>query len=260
MPGAAVLMLLAGYAQPMPQEKPKDDGAHRAAGASSGGIRTDRLKPGHLKLWRAVERIAMAADHEGRPVRPTLHSLWQWAGSSPRPIYVEMTDHSDAEQCSAAEFLIEDPGREPEEWTAVIRLNLRVIEAASARRWFDGHSCQVSLAGLGREERCAGLAGHELMHAYLAFEDADYARLLRDYKREAMAYYLDRKTRSAAVSTRDPEFRSRLERLQSMMERLEAPTGVIEMDLWHELMPLPLPGGDQGAPLPAVKGNKAPVR
>ena len=130
--------------------------------------------------------------------------------------------------------MIEDPGREQQSWIAAIRLNLSITQAASAKRWIDGRDQPTSLEGVGRNERCAGFYGHELVHAFLIFENPGYARLYQEYKRETAAYYLARKSMTAKEYGNDPEIQKRMQRLQSLMDQLEEPANSVESDRMPE--------------------------
>src|SRR5213593_216737 len=59
------------------------------------GIRTDRLSPRQLRVWRAIEAIVFAKDGSGRLSHPKLHSLWQWAETSGHVIYVQLVEPRD---------------------------------------------------------------------------------------------------------------------------------------------------------------------
>jgi hypothetical protein len=225
---AAVFMFLAVSTQSPAQET--------QAKAAPPGIRTDRLIPGHLKIWRAIERIALEVNRDGRPVRPTLHSLWQWAQKSRHAIYVEMDGH-EAFHHSAGAFTIEDFNQEPQSWTAVIRLNLSIIQAADAiKKRTEGSNRSISLREVGRNERCAIIVGHELVHASLILENPQYARLYQECEREMAAYYLAGGM-AAKEYGNNLEMEKRLKRLQSLMDQLEAPADSVEMELWREVVP-----------------------
>jgi len=209
-----------------------------ATGAANGtGIRTDRLNAGHRKIWQGVERILAEMDRDGQPIHPRLHSLWQWAQQSRHAIFVEMVDHEDALHCSAGEFTIENSDQEPQNWTAVIRLNLSIIRDASAKEWIDGSSRFTSLLGTGRNARCAAFFGHELVHASLILQDPAYARLYHDFKEETAAYYAARGSMTAKEYGNHPEMRRLMSRLQSLMDQLEAPVNAVEVELWRGLIP-----------------------
>ncbi len=212
-------------------------GVAAAAGTVSTGIRTDRLKPGHIRIWKAIEKVILAVDREGRPVRPALHRLLQWAKESEHAIYVEMFDHEDANFCSAAEFIIENSGQDQRCWTAAIRFNLSVIQAAGAKVWVDGNRREISLRGIGRNVRCAGFLGHELIHASLILENPEHARLYQEYERATIAYYSARALMSANQFGKDPAMQGHMKRMKTLLDQLEAPADAVEMELWRELVP-----------------------
>jgi hypothetical protein len=165
------------------------------------------------------------------------HRLWQWAQKSRHAIYVEMIDHEDTLHCSAAEFDIENPGRETQEWTVVIHLNLSVIQSASAKKWIDGSSRSSSLLGVGRNARCAGFLAHELMHASLVLEDPEYARLYLQYKEAAAGYSRARSGMGAAQWATHPDMRRQVLRIQDLMDRIETPVKKVEAEFWRGLIP-----------------------
>jgi len=227
---AAAFMFLAVSPQSPAQET--------QAKAVPHGIRTDRLKPGHLKIWKAIERIALEVNRDGRPVRPTFHSLWQWAQKSRHTIYVEMDDH-EVFHHSAGVFTIEDFNQELQSWTASIRLNLSIIQVADKiKKRIDGSNRSISLGEVGRNARCAIIVGHELAHASLILENPQYARLYQECERETAAYYLAGGM-AAKEYGNNLEMQKRLKRLQSLMDQLEAPADSVEVELWREIVPGP---------------------
>lgn len=147
-----------------------------------------------------------------------------------------MDDH-EALHHNAGAFTIEDFSQELQNWTAVIRLNLSIIKAAAAiKKRIDGSHQSISLREVGRNERCAIIFGHELTHAYLILENPQYARLYQECEREMAAYYLAGGM-VATESGNNLEMEKRLKRLQSLMDRLEAPADSFEMELWREVVP-----------------------
>ncbi len=233
---AAVFMFLAVPAQSPAQEMPADASAATQAKAEQRGIRMDRLKPGHVKIWKAIERIALEVNRDGQPVRPTLHSLWQWAQKSRHAIYVEMDDH-EAFHHSAGVFKIEDYNQELQSWTASIRLNLSIIQVADTiKKRIDGSNRSISLGKVGRDARCAIIVGHELAHASLILENPQYARLYQECEREMAAYYLAGGM-AAKEYGNNLEMQKRMKRLQTLMDQLEAPADIVEIKLWREIVP-----------------------
>jgi hypothetical protein len=233
---AAVLMFLAASPQSSAQETPAGDIGATPANAAPHGIRTDRLKPCHLRIWKAIERMALEVNRDGRPVRPTLNGLWQWAQKSRHAIYVEMDGH-EAFHHSAGVFKIEDFNQEPQSWTAAIWLNLSIIQAADKiKKRINGSNRSISLAGVGRDERCAIIFGHELVHAFLIIEDPQYARLYQECELETAEYYLAGGLAAKAYGE-NLEMQKRLRRLQSIMDQLEAPADSVEINLWREIVP-----------------------
>jgi hypothetical protein len=229
-------MFLAVSAQSPAQETPADASTATQAKTAPRGIRTDRLKPGHLKIWKAIERIALEANRDGRPVRPTFHSLWQWAQKSRHTIYVEMDDH-EVFHHSAGVFTIEDFNQELQSWPASIRLNLSIIQVADKiKKRIDGSNRSISLGEVGRDARCAIIVGHELAHASLILENPQYARLYQECERETAAYYLAGGM-AAKEYGNNLEMQKRLKRLQSLMDQLEAPADSVAVELWREIVP-----------------------
>ena len=215
---------------------PRSPAQETQAKTAPRGIRTDRLKPGHLTIWKAIERIALEVNRDGRPVRPTFYNLWQWAQKSRHAIYIEMDGHEVLHH-NAGAFTIENFEQEQQSWTAVIRLNLSVIQAADAiKKRIDGSNRSISLREVGRNERCAIIVGHELVHASLILENPQYGRLYQECERETAAYYLAGGM-AAKEHDNNLEMQMRLKRLQSLMDQLEAPADSVEMELWREIVP-----------------------
>jgi hypothetical protein len=58
---------------------PTQSGERIRGAVCTSGIDTGRLTSKQVRIWRAVERIAEAADGAGKPLHPRLQSLWEWA-------------------------------------------------------------------------------------------------------------------------------------------------------------------------------------
>jgi len=43
------------------------------------GFVLERLSKGHVRVWRAIERVVSASNPSGEPRSPTLRRLWEWA-------------------------------------------------------------------------------------------------------------------------------------------------------------------------------------
>ena len=89
------------------QEAPVTDGRSIYSAVAEAGIRTNRLTPKQLRIWRSIERVALARNCAGQPLHPRLESLWRQVQSSGHAIYIEMP--TPAIENMAGKFLIEKP-------------------------------------------------------------------------------------------------------------------------------------------------------
>ena len=199
------------------------------------GIRTDRLSPRQLRVWKAIEGIVHAKDGSGRPKHKKLHSLWQWTETSGHVIQVELADPKARGDHQAGEFMIEKADPDGQKHLAVIRLCLPVIDEALIRKRVRGANDFVRFEGLGKRERYAEILGHELAHAVWVLGDQNHVRLLEDLNREVEEY--DRCRRRAVHGTASDEHgRQVLRRIESLTTEIERPAETAEKEIWQELL------------------------
>jgi hypothetical protein len=198
-------------------------------------IRTDRLSPKQLRVWKAIEGIVLAEDGFGRPRHQKLHSLWQWIETSGHVVQVELADPKSRGDRQAGEFMIvkSDPGRQ--KYLAVIRLCLPVIDEALIRKRARGANDFVRFEGLGKRECYAEILGHELAHAVWVLGDQNHVRLLEDLNREVEEYDRCRR-RAVHCGAWDEHGRQVLRRIESLKTEIERPAEAAEKEIWQELL------------------------
>ena len=198
------------------------------------GIRTDRLSPRQLRVWKAIEGIVLAEDGSGRSRHQKLRSLWQWTETSGHVIQVELADPKSRGDHQAGEFMIvrSDPGGQ--KYLAVIRLCLPVIDEALIRKRARGADDFVRFEGLGKRERYAEILGHELAHAVWVLGDQNHVRLLKDLNREVEEFNR-RRRRAANGAAGDEQTRQILRRIESLTTEIERPAETAEKEIWQEL-------------------------
>lgn len=213
--------------------------AVESAVASESGTRTgfvtERLSPRQLKVWTSIERIALAEDRAGRPLHPKLRSLWHWAETCGRPIYVELLDRKDPAIYHAGTFAVEASGRTGQAQIAVLRLYLWIIDEASTGREVARADGFIPFKGLEKNERYAQVVGHELAHAALILEDPGYAHLYRELDEEAASFLLLRQ-RSPIGAAYDRATQEHLSRLKLLTTEVEKPAQATEVEIWRELL------------------------
>src|SRR5262245_53706688 len=64
----------------------REPGAPRSTGPR--GLRTKRLSPKQLQVWRRIAAIVLAEDGSGHPLYPTLHRLWNAVDTSGHVVHV----------------------------------------------------------------------------------------------------------------------------------------------------------------------------
>jgi hypothetical protein len=209
--------------------------ATRADANASDGIRTDRLSPKQLQIWRSIEQIIQAVDRTGRPLHPKLFSLWQWAQTSGHTIYIEVLNEKHTATYNAGFLTIQESGSDGAQKAAVIQLWSWVIENASVQKDVRRPDGFIPFEGLGKLERYAQVVGHELAHAALQFNDPAYDHLCRELEKER-AEFLTSRQQSRVGNVYDESTRQRLTRLASLTERIEKPAQSTEVEIWRELL------------------------
>ena len=202
---------------------------------SISGINTDRLTSKQLRIWNEIGRIAEAADKDGRPLHPRLHSLWQWARGNEHAIIIEMAVRR-APTDDAGDTTLEQGNSNGDRPAAILWLHPWAIDNACVNprvvRRPDG---LIPFYGLGKYERYAEVVGHELTHALLMLRDPEYARLCSVMHVEA-AELLIAIQQSGMRAFRDDTTRQRQQRVQSMYEKIEGPAEEAELEIWRELL------------------------
>jgi hypothetical protein len=201
---------------------------------TASGIRTDRLSPRQLRVWRRIERIVFAKDGSGSYSHPRLRSLWQWVEASGSVVQVEFPDPKAPGDHQAGRFQIEESDPNGTRHIASIRLCLPVIDRALVRKRVPGAKGFVRFERLKKEERYAEILGHELAHAVWILGDRQHALVIEELDRELEE--LDRGRRSAARGTvRDEQTLQRLKRIESLITTIERPAETAEEEVWQEL-------------------------
>ncbi len=226
---ANLTMIPAGFGQEA-QIGAKKDGA-----TASDGIRTDRLTPRQLKIWRSVERIVQAVDGSGRPLHPRLFGLWRWAQTSGHAIYIELIDEKNPQTYHAGFLTVQESSGKDVPRIAVIQLWCSIIEKASQQKEVRRPDGFIPFEGLGKFERYAQVLGHELVHAELQLKDPAYHRLCREQESERIAFLASRHQNPKADSY-DQSSRERLARILSLTEQIEQPAQRAEVEIWRELL------------------------
>lgn len=212
-----------------------ESGATRDDASASEGIRTDRLTPRQLQIWRSIEQIVQSVDRIGRPLHPRLFSLWQWARTSRYAIFIEILDEKNPSTYHAGLLTIREPDGKDNRRIAVIQLWSSVIEHASTPREVRRADGLLPFEGLGRIERYAQVIGHELTHAALRLEDPAYDQLCKELESERAAF-LSSRGQSPKGRTYDQNSMERLSRILSLSEQIEGPAQKAEAEIWRELL------------------------
>jgi hypothetical protein len=215
--------------------QPAVESAAALEGGTRTGFVTERLSPRQLKLWKSIERIALAEDRTGQPLHPRLHGLWHWAEAGGHAIYVELLDRKNPAIYHAGTFAVEKSGPAGQNQIAVLRLYLWIIDEASVGREVARPDGFIPFKGLGKNERYAQVVGHELAHAALILEDANYAHQYQELDREAANFLLLRQ-KSRIGDAYDQATEQVLSRLQSLTMEVEKPAQAAEVEIWRELL------------------------
>jgi hypothetical protein len=202
------------------------------------GLRTDRLSIAQHERWQSIVRLVFAEDALGRPLYPTLRSMWEETAGSDHEVYVELPEPNHSACCVAGLFRVESVSPAGH-IVAVIRLHLDTIESAivagSAPRGFR------RFRGLGLEERYAEVLGHELGHALWTLADPAraHAALALPSRTMECARALSRAKPDARA-----EIRRRLGELAAQAEAQEVPARAAEARVWQELRAGRVGGGE----------------
>ena len=196
------------------------------------GIRTSRLSPKQLKVWKSIEKIIKAQDEEAQPLHSKLYGLWQRVATGRHEVHIEILTPMHLLSYAAGRFEVERCDPDGQKCTAVIRLCLPVIEKATLDTQGRLTDEFVPFEGLGKEERYAEVLGHELEHAVCILEDPRYAGISKelDWQGKELTRLLRQKGK-----LREKEKQERIARLRSLANELEEPAEAAEAEIWREL-------------------------
>ena len=229
-----MVLALAGMIQASrAQEVPVTEGRVSQSAVAEAGIRTDRLTPKQLRIWRSIERIALARNAAGSPLHPRLECLWHQAQSSGHTIYIEMP--TSAIENMAGKFLIEKPDPEGKNQTLVIHLYLSAINRAVTDERARRAGGFIPFENLSTMARYAEVLGHELAHVIWTLKDPSYASLSNEQDRLA-AELVSSRNPKVKRSLLDTENRQRMIRLESLEKLIEGPPNAVEIEVWRELV------------------------
>jgi len=209
-----------------------------AGGNSSTGLITERLSARRMKIWRTIERKALAHDGAGQPLYPALNELFNWAKMSDFPIYIEMPEARNRLDYVAGTCLFERPQTPLRSQPAAVTILLRltVIDRATGERMLDDHGFVPFEELKGVERYCEALA-HELTHARQSVTDLEFLQLAdrrKSLNDEILRLQLLRRTAETRQSaTRG--LQAIADELRLLTERIEGPARVVEQQVWREL-------------------------
>ena len=229
----AILMTFGAAASAGESTRGAEPNAVVTTGSPKTGIRTDRLSPKQLRVWKSIEKIVFAEKASGVPLHPRLQSLWRRAESSGHTVFIEFPAPITID--AAGQCLIEDLDPRGKNHVFVIRLYLPAIERAAAVESSRRPNGLIPFKKLATKGRYAEIFGHELAHAVLILDDANYENLTLE-QAGLRKQLLSSSNQTARKRLSDPENRQRLSRLIVLDSLLEDPVNAIEMDVWRELM------------------------
>jgi len=220
---AAILVMLpvSIEASTRDSQSPSEAPIETAGQAKTAGILTDRLRGSRLRMWNSIQAVVFATDNSGRLKHPTLNALWHEADRCGHVIHIELSK----QECNrAGQVRIERSDSNDRKHVVAIELNLYAIKHASVAEIARQPNGWVPFAGLGLQERCAEVLGHELAHAIRIFRNPEYLQLFRDMERAGREF-----------KWLAPEANERLRRLVQLLSEFEKPVEATEMAVWREL-------------------------
>jgi len=197
------------------------------------GILTERLSPGQLELWRKIERIVFAVDVKRQVLHPVLHALWERVEMSGHTIYLEIRENllsNIAGLCRLEKF---DPTGQHH--IAVIELNPRAIDRAYVSPDVRRSDGLIPFKGLGKVERYAEVLGHELAHAAEILLNQELARQFEELVEPINELLLSPRMRRNRTFLAGAEIKQRIEKRDSLLQRLETYAEIMETLVWREL-------------------------
>jgi hypothetical protein len=101
----------------------------QSTAGAKGGIRTDRLSPRQLRVWKRIERVVHVHDSKGQALHPTLGMLWRKADSCGHDIFIELGKRGPGNV--GGKFTIEKLDTDGKRHSLSIRVYLVSIDEAS---------------------------------------------------------------------------------------------------------------------------------
>ena len=198
------------------------------------GINTDRLNAKQRRIWRTMEQVLSARDGAGRPLRPVLNELYNWARTCSVPIYLEMPKAPGRWSYAAAESLFaKQPALNRRLAPVTIRLYVRVIDNAAGLR-IAGERGFVPFEGLTGEKRYCETLAHELVHARQAVTDPEYLQLIERQK-SLNRQFLRLRLVAGSKQSATKEMLAIADEIDLLWERIEGPATAVEQQVWREL-------------------------
>ena len=204
-------------------------------GAGASGILIERISPKEYQRWEAIKRIVFAEDARGRPLHPTLQSLWGQLDQSGHTVYIELCSTGNAISSLAGAFRIEQLDPLGSRHVAVIRLYPAVIDIACVGPAAARANGFIPFKGLTREERYAEVLGHELAHAVDILNDLTRARRVVEVIEQTNEQFLAQ-GRQYGYANLKPEMLERIIKRDQLLKELEEPVEAIEMVIWSEIV------------------------
>jgi len=206
--------------------------ASTGAGIVQGGIRTERLSPRQLRVWKRIESVVHAHDFKGRALRPILEMLWGKADSCGHAIFIELGARGPGNV--GGNFTIEKLDPEGKRHSLSIRIYLRSIDEASTSQGARRPDGFIPFERLYREQRYAEALGHEMVHAIMTLEDPGYATLVMEQRR--LEFELAAHFRETGKVLFEGANQFRMHRLEFLAGVIEEPANAMEIEIWRELV------------------------
>ena len=223
---AFFLVGFVAHAQSVESPSPRD--------TIASGILTERISQRDYQRWEAIKRIVFARDAEGRPLHPTLQSLWERVDQSGHAVYIEIYPAGTELSNTAGAFRLERFDPLGVRHVAVIRLYPAVIDSAYISPSMARSNGFIPFVGLTREERYAEVLGHELAHALNILGDLRRARRVVEEIDQTNEQFLSQ-GRRYGYATLKPEMLERIIKRDRFLKELEDQVEAIESAIWSEL-------------------------
>ncbi|RPI21017.1 MAG: hypothetical protein EHM61_25770 [Acidobacteria bacterium] len=193
-----------------------------------------------LRIWRALEQIALARNDAGQPLRPVLYELYSWAQTGTIPIYIEMPKAQGRWPYLAGECLFDEQGDTLNTRPAAItiRLYTTVIEKAPSRgRDFESEQAFIPFKGLPREERYCETLAHELAHVRHSVTDPGFLPM-RDRLKSMNDQVLRLQSLRLVSENRQSikkDMQAIADQIKVLTTSIESPAIAVERAVWREL-------------------------